>query len=544
MKRRDVGKDLGAGVTLGLVSVPDGLAMGLLAGVNPVAGLYGYLVGTMAGALSTSSVFMSIQVTGAMAVLISDVPGLSGTSDQAATGLATIGLLTGLVMLSFGLLKLGRLVRFVPNAVLTGFLNAVAVNIVLGQLEGFTGFVSDAGNRLTRAIDTLLHPLQFDAQTLVIGIGTLLLILALERTPLGPLGLVVAVVIMSGLTAVLDMSSVPTLSDVAPLPESLPHPIMPSLAMMPGLLVPAMSLALIGLVQGAGISQSVPNPDGSYPDVSGDFRGQGIANVASSLLRGMPVGGSLSATALVTVAGANLFAGVVMASVILILGDVAGYIAMPALAALLMLIGFRTFKIDAMRMVWRTGVTQACVLVVTFTLTLVLPLQYAVVIGVAASALLFVVRQSNKVEVLRWTIDPQTGLPSEGKPPPALPSGEVVILTVYGSLFFASAAVFEAQLPIVSAQSIGSIVILRLRGKEDVGSTFIRILGRYHDSLLSVGGQLLLCGVGERVLTQLDRTGMVERLGAENVFPATPVLTQSLQQALDRADSISGNSPA
>ena len=233
MKRRDVGKDLGAGVTLGLVSVPDGLAMGLLAGVNPVAGLYGYLVGTMAGALSTSSVFMSIQVTGAMAVLISDVPGLSGTSDQAATGLATIGLLTGLVMLSFGLLKLGRLVRFVPNAVLTGFLNAVAVNIVLGQLEGFTGFVSDAGNRLTRAIDTLLHPLQFDAQTLVIGIGTLLLILALERTPLGPLGLVVAVVIMSGLTAVLDMSSVPTLSDVAPLPESLPHPIMPSLAMMP-----------------------------------------------------------------------------------------------------------------------------------------------------------------------------------------------------------------------------------------------------------------------------------------------------------------------
>jgi SulP family sulfate permease len=545
MKRRDVGKDAGAGLTLGLVSVPDGLAMGLLAGVNPVAGLYGYLVGTMAGALATSSVFMSVQATGAMAVLISDVPGLSGTSDSAAVGLATLGVLTGLVMLTFGLLKLGTLVRFVPNAVLTGFLNAVALNIILGQLSGFTGYVSDAGNRLTRAIDTLLHPLLFDVPTLAIGVCTLLLILLLERTPLGPLGLVVAVVVTSAVAAALGLATVPTLSDVAPLPESLPTPILPSLSLVPGLLIPALSLALVGLVQGAGISQSIPNPDGSYPDVSGDFRGQGVANIASGLLRGMPVGGSLSATSLVTVAGArsrlaNLFAGIVMIAVILVLGGIAGYIAMPALAALLILIGFRTFKIDAMVMVWRTGRTQAAVLVATFVLTVVIPLQYAVLIGVGASLLLFVIRQSNKIQVVSWTIDETSRFPVEGEPPRTLPPREVVILTVYGSVFFASAPVLEAQLPAVSPESTGSVVILRLRGKEDIGSTFIRVLGRYQDALEAVGGHLLLCGVGDRVLGQLSKTGMVEQLGPDNVFAATPVVMRSLEQALDRAHAILG----
>ena len=135
--RKMVTKDLGAGTVLGLVSVPDGLAAGMLAGLNPLAGLYGYLVGTVAGALSTSSVFMCVQATGAMAVVISDIPQVRGQEDSAAA-LATLGLLTGGVMLVLGLLRLGSMVRFVPNAVITGFVNAVAVNIVLGQLAGFT----------------------------------------------------------------------------------------------------------------------------------------------------------------------------------------------------------------------------------------------------------------------------------------------------------------------------------------------------------------------------------------------------------------------
>jgi SulP family sulfate permease len=134
--------------------------------------------------LATSSVFMTVQATGAMAVIIADVPVVT-TGPDAARALFTLSVITGLVMLALGLLRMGRLVRFIPNAVLTGFINAVVVNIVLGQLANLTGYGSAAGNRVTRSIDTLVHVSSFDWPTLAIGLLTIVLILLLERTPWG-----------------------------------------------------------------------------------------------------------------------------------------------------------------------------------------------------------------------------------------------------------------------------------------------------------------------------------------------------------------------
>ena len=280
--------DLVAGVVLGVESIPDGLAAGLLAGVNPVYGLYGYLFGTFGGALATSSAFMTVQATGAMAVIISDVPAVK-SGPHAATALFTLSIITGAIMLTLGLLRMGTLVRFVPNAVLTGFINAVAVNIVLGQLSDFTGYSSGAGNRVTRAVDTLLHVGSFDWPTFIIGTLTIVLIVLLEKTRLRALGLVVALIITSGIVAVFHLNSVQTLNDIASIPSSLPRPVLPKLSLIVDLLVPALSLALVGLVQGAAISNSIPNPDGSYPDASGDFRGQGVANLVSGFFQGQVI---------------------------------------------------------------------------------------------------------------------------------------------------------------------------------------------------------------------------------------------------------------
>ena len=539
--RRPTTSDLKAGLVHGLVSVPDGLAAGLLAGLNPAAGLYGYLFGTLAGALSTSSALMSVQGTGAMAVIIADTPGLRGV--DGAQALATLTLLTGVIMLVAGLARLGSLVRYVPNAVLAGFVNSVAINIVLGQLSGVTGHAGRGANRITRAIDTLLNVGSFHWPTVLIAAGTLVLILALERTRLGALGLFVAVVAASAVVAVWPALGVPTMAGVAEIPQALPAPVLPSLALAGGLLVPAASLALVGLVQGAAIGQSIPNQDGRYPDPSGDFRGQGIANLVSGLFRGMPVGGSMSGTALVVAAGgrgryANLAAAVVMVLSILVFAPSFGYVAMPSLSALLMLIGVRTFKFDQVLMVWRTGRTQATVMSTTFLLTLLVPMQYAVLAGVGISVVLFVARQSNRVSVKRWSFAPGAALPLESVPPAELPAGEVVVLTAYGSLFFASATVFESQLPVATPDSRGAVVVLRLRGKEELGSTFIKTISRYHDSLAAVGSHLVLTGLSERLLAQLRKTGAIDQLGADNVFAARPNVGESLQAGLRRAQHL------
>ena len=185
-----------AGAVLGVESVPDGLATGLLAGINPLAGVYGYMVGTVAGAVATSSAFMAVQGTGAMAIIVADVPTVHDGPDP-PRALFTLAMLTGVVMVVAGAVRLGGVLRFVSNAVMVGFINAVGVNIVLGQLANLTGYSSDRGSRLTRALDTVLHPGRLDGRSVAVGLGTIVLILVLERTPLRSLGLVVAVFVTS-----------------------------------------------------------------------------------------------------------------------------------------------------------------------------------------------------------------------------------------------------------------------------------------------------------------------------------------------------------
>lgn len=514
--------------------------MGVLAGVSPVSGLYGYLFGTLAGALATSSVLMSVQGTAALAVLVSDVPGVDASA-QGLTALVTLTVITGLIMLAVGLARAGSAVRFVPHSVVTGFINAVAVTIVLSQLAELTGYRSTHGNRVARAVDTLGSVAVFNWPTVVAALVTIVMIFVLGRTRLGAFGMVVAIVVVSAAVALGGIDSVRQVGDVAEIPAGVPAPRLPDLSLALGLVLPAVSLAFVALVQGAAISQSTPNPDGEYPDVSGDFRGQGVANLVAGTFQGMPVGGSMSATGLLTAAGAktrwaNLTAALVMVLVILLFSGAASLIAMPALAGLLTVVGIRTFRLDNVVMVWRTGVTQASVMVITFVLTVAAPLQFAVLTGVGISIALFVVRQSNKVVVRRWILDSDDPYPKESAPPSQLEADEVVVLTTYGSLFFASAPIFEGQLPKPTETSRRAVVVLRLRGKEDLGSTFISVITRYQRSLASTGGHLVLAGVGERIERQLRTTGALEQLGAENVFRATESVGESLGLALRRAD--------
>ncbi|MDJ0790784.1 MAG: SulP family inorganic anion transporter [Acidimicrobiia bacterium] len=536
--RSDMKDDAVAGVVLGIESIPDGLAQGLVAGVNPIFGLYGYMYGMVGAALFTSSVYMTVQATGAMSLVVADVPAVHA-GDDADRALFTLAILTGVLMIVAGLLKLGFVLRYVSNAVMVGFMTAVGINIVLGQLENFTGYSSDASNRITRTIDTILSPLQIDYATLAIGVLTIVLIVVLERTRLGALGMVLAVAIGSLIVVIFDLE-VEQLNDIAEIPRGLPFPAVPLLSAIPDLIIPAISLAFVGLVQGAGISASRPNPDGEYPDASQDFFGQGMGNLLSGLFRGMPVGGSASATALVSEAGmktslALFSAGVVMAITLIFFADAVSYIAMPALAALLIVVGYRTVKVDDVVAVWKTGKVQAVAMTVTLILTIIIPLQYAVLVGVALSMILYVVRSSNQV-VVRQRIVTDRGQ-KEIDPPESVGRDEVILLQLYGSIFFASAAAFEELLPNVDDGTDNSVVILRLRRKDDFGGTFMDLLDRYAEELHQANSKLMLMSLEPRAMDQLVVNGTADIVGSENLYPVDEWITREIDTVLDDANA-------
>lgn len=537
--RRTARRDAAAGVVLGIESVPDGLASGLLAGVNPVAGLYGYLFGLAGGALFTGSAAMAIQGTGAMAIIVADA-GLN-TYEDPVRALATLSILTGVVMIVAGALRLGRLLRFVSKSVMTGFISAVGISIVLGQLDNFTGYDSQGSNRVSAALDLLLHLRGVDLASLVVGLTTVAGILVLQRTRLGATGLVVAVAAGSALAALLNAmgnDTVALVADVADVPNSLPLPVFPDLSATFDLLLPAASLAFVGLVQGAGVSAGFPNPDGPARP-SRDFIGQGAGNIASGIFRGVPVGGSMSATSLVVSAGAQnrfalLVAAGVMAVVIVLLGSVVELVAMPALAGLLIVVGVGTIKPAKLLAVARTGPVPLTVMLTTFVLTLLMPLQYAVLVGVALSVLLFVIGQSSRLVTRRIVLGDDHRI-IETNPPGSLGEREVVVLQPYGPIFFATATALRTQMPEVTAGSRRSVVILRLRGADEAGATLLEVLATYAAALGDRGSRLVIVTDNERLVRQLQTGGTLGAAGS--VYQGSAVIWEATRAAYDDAVS-------
>ena len=538
-QREHARDDAMAGLVLGIESVPDGLASGLLAGVNPLAGLYAYLYGMVGATLFTSTAFMAVQGTGAMAIIIADVD--LASRDDPAKSLFTLSIVTGVVMILAGVLHLGSFLRFVSNSVMTGFITAVGVNIVLGQLDNFTGYAAEGDNRVARAFDLLFNLGSIDVPTTVVGAVTVVLIVVLQRTRLGALGMVVAIAVSSALAAVFAAFDydVALVSDIADVPGTLPFITMPVLGEIPSLIIPAASLAFVGLVQGAGVAAAMPNEDGSPSDESADFIGQGAGNVVSGLFQGMPVGGSMSASSLTAAAGAKtrtslLFAGATMVVVILLFSTVVERIAMPALAGLLIVVGVGTIRPSQVIAVAKTGAVPLTVMATTFVLTLIIPLQYAVLVGVGMSVVLFVVNQSSRLVTRRLVIH-DDGRVEEVDPPEVVPAGEVVILQPYGAIFFASVPQLLEQMPTVIESSRQSVVILRLRGADDAGSTMIDMLGTYAGELADVDSKLMVVTDNDRVIRQLRVTGITDIIGAENVYRGTVFVGEASRRANDDA---------
>ncbi|MCC7160882.1 MAG: SulP family inorganic anion transporter [Anaerolineae bacterium] len=552
--RENLSSDLVAGLTFAVVNVPQAMAHALLATVNPVLGIYTLMIAVPIGAVFTSSVFMNVSTTSAMSVATG--AGLYDVPDSMKTeAVAVLVLLVGAIQLLAGLFRLGFVVRFVSNAVMTGFLNGVAVLIILGQLGELTGYQSVYTNNVARAMDLFLHLDQISLPTTVIGLLTLALIVLFLGSAWRKFAFIIGILLSTVLLAILTLpqlgmilnwNTVRTVGDVSAIPRALPQLSMPSLGLIVTMLLPALAVAIIGLIQGAGVSQGYPNPDGKYPNVSRDFLGQGAANLATAFVGGIPAGGSISGTALVMGAGArsrwtNISAGIFVAAVVLLLAPLVELVPMPSLAALLIVAGYQGLRIPAATTIWNTGKFPAAVMGLTFLATLFMPLQYAVLVGVAFSILLYVIRQSNQVVMTQWVLVPG-GLPEERPAPAELPSHHFTILQVYGSLFFAAAKNLEEMLPRVD-NTTRAAVALGLRGRTEIGSTFITVLERYAGALKERDSRLMLVGIDRAVYEQLARTGVLKTIGEENIFFATPQLGTAMNRAAAAAYAWLGESP-
>ena len=536
--RASFAQDAVAGVSVAVANVPDGMANGLLVGVSPIHGLYATMLGPLVGGIASSTQRMVITTTAAASLTASQSLA-SIPPETRPAALFVLVALAGAFLTGFGLLRLTRLTRFISYSVLTGFLAGISILLVLSQLPTVTGYAATGGNKVSQAVDVATHAGSLDPATVTVAVLTLVLALLLPRTPLGASGRLVAIAVPSAIVGLAGLGSVQIVRGVGEITGSVPLPELPSLLLYgPAVITGALSVALVVLVQGVGVSQSAPNPDGTRTSVRRDVVAQGVANIASALFRGLPVGGSLSATALNVIAGArtrwaSLIAGLGMAAIVVGIPGLVSLVAMPSLGALLILAGLGGLKPDELRAVARTGWPSLLAAATTFLATLFLPIQAAVGLGAVLSALLYVGASSTDVSVVELAERPD-GRVEERRPAPRLDSHRATTLDVYGHLFYAGARTLEHLLPPPRAAE-QPVVILRLRGRRTLGATLIDVLARYADALHRADGRLYLSGVGPEAYDQIARTGKLRLTGPVRVYEATRVLGESTREA--RADA-------
>lgn len=527
-------KDSIAGLNTAIANVPDGMANGVLAGVNPVHGLYASMMGPFAGGCLASSQLMIITTTAAASLTAGQ--SISSLADEErAISLFVMVILAGIFQVLVGTLRLGNLTRFVSYSVTTGFLAGISILLILNQLPVITGIAGTGSNNVSRTVDLFSKVPGIGLWPPLLATITFMLAILLPKTRLGAPGRLLAIIFPTLIVVLLRIDSVPTVSDAGAIPTGLPTPFIPSLSAMIEVITGALSLSVVILVQGAGVSQSVPNPDGSNRDSSRDFIAQGVANIASGLFRGLPVGGSLSTTALNLLAGAqtrwaSLFAGLWMALILLIFLNLVAAIVMPALGALLILAGVRSIKPSEIMAVGNAGWPSILAAVTTFLATLFLPIQAAVGIGVVLSALLFVNESSTDISIVELVRRPD-GRIEERKPATRLPDLEVTVLDVYGNLFYAGARTLERKLPRPGAKNRHPVVVLRLRGRISFGATLVDVLAAYSEELKKAGGRLYLTGVDKEAYRQVIRSSKLRLNGPVRAYEVTPIVGESTSRA-------------
>ncbi|MFN2196924.1 MAG: SulP family inorganic anion transporter, partial [Anaerolineales bacterium] len=472
--RDTLSADLGAALSVALVSIPEGMAYALVAGVNPIYGLYTGMISTIVASLTTSTTMMVVTLTNALALVTGEqIAGLSGDADP-IRAMFTLTLLVGVIMFVLGALKLGSAIRFVSREVMSGFVFATALLIVLGQYKDLVGYVSQLeANKLFKAVDITLHVGDWNFATMIVGIASIIVLILLKRSPVKKWADILIILLATLFVLVTRWQEVELVGDISAVPSglaALPAPGLPDFNLIPLLFTGAFAAAVVGLAESSGAGAAYPNPDGTRSNMSLDFSGQGLGNIAGSFFQAMPAGGSLSRTGINASGGARsrwagVYSGLLIAIVLMLFGHFAELIPMAGLAGLLIVIGFDIMFREGRELAeaWNISRLNTVVAVITILVGVFSDLTVAIFTGVILSLLLYTFSSANKFKIVKlerredgaWAMQP---LPEQ------IASNQATVIELRGNAFFASVYSFDELFPNVD-QASNAIVILRLRDR-------------------------------------------------------------------------------
>jgi SulP family sulfate permease len=550
---RELRPDLIAGITVALFTIPQAMAYALIAGVPPAAGIATAVAASIFGAAFGSSEFLINGPTNAISVMLAANAALFAAQGDSVSAIVTLTLLVGLVQVGAALLRVGTLTRFVSEPVLTGFTAGAGVYIVVNQLPAFLGIEKSTISRtlwglvpprcaltdLARLATALTHTHWL---TLALSVLTFLVVRVVQnnleprlgrRLPAPFLAVLTTTLVVWALGLELE-GGVKLVRDIAPLDRHLPPLRLPTfeLSAVRALIGPAFAISFMGSVEAIAIGKLLAGRAGHRFDPSRQLMGEALCNVGAALVGGFASSGSFSRTAVNFESGAVtrmscIFSGVLVMVLVLLFAPQANLIPIAALAGTLVHIGVKLVDVARLQGVLATTPGDRLVLLATFTTVLLAEhLENALLVGVALS-IYSALRRAEGFK-LRELVEGPDGTLLEGSGQGKL---EIAVLNLQGELFFAAADELAAELGRVLDRG-ARVIVLRVQEAYNLDATTAHAIANVAVEARRRGGRLLLCGLRPGMHGTLERAGLIERIGADALFPAQPELLASTHHAL------------
>jgi SulP family sulfate permease len=561
--RDAVQRDLIAGLTVALFTIPQAMAYALIAGFPPSAGIATAIVASILGAAFGSSEFLINGPTNAIAAMLAANAAVLASGGDPQQLVVLLTLMIGIGQCFFAMFRAGALTRFVSEPVLTGFTAGAGLFVAVNQIPTALGIQKrDIAETLfgwtpphnplfdlCRAAASLAAA---NPTAVALAVATIVVVRVLQhfepRSKRRIPSMFLTVVLVSFASWMLGLGTGPhkvrLVQDIEPVTRALPHFAFPAISFdqVTHLFGPAFAIGLMGAVEAIAIGKALAARVGHSFDANRQLVGEGACNIGAALVGGFAASGSFTRSAVNFDAGAVtrlscIYSGLMVLAILMLFAPLANFIPLAVLAGMLIHIGFKLVNLAKINLISKATVSDRRVLITTFVAVLLLPdLTYALLLGVLVS-LLEAVRRAEGVKLVALCEDADGSLveqPMRGQTYPP-----VLAVDLQGELFFAAAEELEQKLMGVLARG-GRFVVVRLQQAYNMDHTCAEMLQHVARAARRQGGRLYLSGVRPGMYGTLERAGIIAEIGEDAVFQHETTLLGSTHTALAFAHQEAG----
>ncbi|MCY0944506.1 SulP family inorganic anion transporter [Streptomyces antarcticus] len=528
-----LGRDALAGVTVAAYLVPQVMAYAGVAGLPPVAGLWAVLPAMVLYALIGSSRLLSVgpESTTALMTAVAVGPLAAGDPGRYAVLAAALAVVVGLVSLAAWAVRLGFLADLLSRPVLVGYLAGVALIMIIDQLPRLTGVHTTSSGFFPQLYSLALHVSDVDWPTVgVAGAALALLLVAPKRWRMVPRPLL-ALVLATAVVAACGLDDRYGISVIGSVPSGLPVPSLPPLGDLPGLLVPALGVLLVGYSDVILTARAFADRGDPVPlDPNRELLALGAANLGAGVLHGFPVSSSASRTALAQSSKArsqaySLFAAVAVLMVLLFLGPLLAHTPSAVLGAIVVYAAVRLIEVAEFRRLAAFRRRELLLALGCLLGVLALGILYGVLVAVALSVVELLARVARPHDAVEGLVPGLAGMHDVDDYPTARTVPGLVIYRYDSPLFFANAEDFRRRaLAAVDEQSRPvRWFVLNAEANVEVDITALDAVDALRQELVHRGVVFALARVKQELREDLDAFGLTASVGAERIYPTLPM---------------------